>query len=167
MGTEPARAGLPPEMTRLERMLCACRGEPTDRPPVWLMRQAGRYLPEYRELRARTAFLELCRDPELALEVSLQPYRRFGMDAVIVFSDILLPFQGLGLKLDFSPGPRVENPDRILADQISVRSRTGEDTGIVLRQASNLIGQTDPFARLREWRISHPRIPPQVSREPS
>jgi uroporphyrinogen decarboxylase len=113
---EVAKAEQQREMTRLERMLCACRGQPTDRPPVWLMRQAGRYLPEYREIRARNTFLEMCRDPEIAAEVSLQPYRRFGMDAVIVFSDILVPLTGLDLELTFQPGPRIENPIRSESD---------------------------------------------------
>jgi len=93
-----------------ERFTRAALGEPVDRPPVWLMRQAGRYLPEYRELRARLDFLALCRDPERAAEVSLQPHRRFGMDGVVVFSDILLPLCGTALSLDFDPGPRVRNP---------------------------------------------------------
>ncbi len=74
------------------------------------MRQAGRYLPEYREIRSRSSFLETCRDPDLAAEISLQPFRRFGMDGVVVFSDILLPLTGLGLKIDFDPGPHVANP---------------------------------------------------------
>ena len=93
-------------------MLRACRGEPTDRPPVWLMRQAGRYLPEYSRIKAHHSFLEMCRDPELAAEISLQPYRRFALDAVIVFSDILLPLPRLDLGLDFRPGPSVERPIR-------------------------------------------------------
>jgi uroporphyrinogen decarboxylase len=93
-------------------MLAACRGEPVDRPPVWLMRQAGRYLPEYREIRARTPFLELCADAAQACEVSLQPWRRFGVDAIVVFSDILLPLTALDLSLDFDPGPVVADPIR-------------------------------------------------------
>jgi uroporphyrinogen decarboxylase len=99
-----------------ERMLRAARGQPVDRAPVWLMRQAGRYLPEYRELRARHSFLALCRSSELAAELSLQPFRRFGVDGIVVFSDILLPLSGLGLELDFDPGPRIENPIEKPAD---------------------------------------------------
>jgi uroporphyrinogen decarboxylase len=91
-------------------MLAACLGQPVDRPPVWLMRQAGRYLPEYRAIRERTSFLDSCHDPDLAAEIALQPYQRFAIDAVVIFSDILLPLTGLGLDLDFSPGPVVANP---------------------------------------------------------
>jgi uroporphyrinogen decarboxylase len=99
-------------LTGRARMLAACRGEPTDRAPVWLMRQAGRYLPEYREIQQRTGFLERCRDPGLAAELSLQPQRRFGVDGVVVFSDILLPLAGAGLELEFDPGPVIGNPIR-------------------------------------------------------
>src|SRR5262245_15352168 len=80
------------------------------------MRQAGRYLPEYREIRTRSSFLATCDSPELAAEVSLQPHRRFGMDGVVVFSDILLPLRAGKLELDFSPGPTVANPLRGLSD---------------------------------------------------
>jgi uroporphyrinogen decarboxylase len=98
------------ELTGLERFLRASRGQPVDRPPVWLMRQAGRYLPEYRALRARSSFLEMCGDPAQATEISLHPFRRFGMDGVVVFSDILIPLSGLGIELRFDPGPVVRNP---------------------------------------------------------
>jgi len=95
-----------------ERMLAACLGRTTDRPPVWLMRQAGRYLPEYRSIREGTSFLERSSDPELAAEISLQPHRRFAMDGVVVFSDILIPLMDAGVELRFEPGPIVSNPIR-------------------------------------------------------
>ena len=97
-------------------MLRACRGEPVDRPPVWLMRQAGRYLPEYRAARAGVSFLDACRDVERAVEISLQPLRRVGTEAVIVFSDIFVPVLGLGVEVDFQPGPVIARPIRTRAD---------------------------------------------------
>ncbi len=96
--------------------LSACRRERTSRPPVWLMRQAGRYLPEYRKVREKVDFLTLCRTPELAAQVTIQPVDRLGVDAAILFSDILVPAPAMGLKLDFNPGPVVDPPVRTADD---------------------------------------------------
>lgn len=92
--------------------LAACRGLPTRYTPVWLMRQAGRYMAEYRAIRARHSMLDLIRTPELAAEVTLQPVNAFDLDAAIIFSDILPPLMGMGLKLDFlaGEGPQISNP---------------------------------------------------------
>jgi uroporphyrinogen decarboxylase len=97
--------------------LRACRGEATPRPPLWIMRQAGRYLPEYREVRSRVSFLELCKTPELAAEVTLQPIRRFDFDAAILFSDLLVPLEAMGLNVAFTEqGPSIDNPVRAVSD---------------------------------------------------
>jgi uroporphyrinogen decarboxylase len=97
-----------------DRFLRACRREPVDVTPVWFMRQAGRYLPQYRALREKYSLLELCRTPELAVEVTLQPLAIIAVDAAILFSDLLLPLAPMGLAFDFvkGEGPSIESPIR-------------------------------------------------------
>ncbi len=106
------------------RLLRRIQGVPTDVTPVWLMRQAGRYMPSYRALRQQHSLLELIKTPELAVEVTLQPLNAFDLDAAIIFSDILPPLEGMGLELSFlkGEGPVIHNPVRTAADIAALRT---------------------------------------------
>jgi uroporphyrinogen decarboxylase len=106
-----------------DRFLRACRREPVDVTPVWFMRQAGRYMSDYRALRERFSLLEICRQPELAVAVTLQPVDVIDVDAAILFSDLLLPFTPMGLDFDFvkGEGPAIANPIRHAGDIDRVR----------------------------------------------
>lgn len=124
----------------------ACRSEPVERVPVWIMRQAGRYLPEYRAIRQNHNFLEVCRTPELAMEVSLQPYRILGVDAVIVFSDILIPAGAMGLPFDLTDkGPVIESPLRTAAQINELASFDPElETGFLMDTIRGLTRELGP-----------------------
>lgn len=117
-------------MEQNKRFLKACRLEPTDCTPVWLMRQAGRYMEEYRKLREQYPILTLCKTPELAARITLQPISRFSLDAAIIFADILLPVEPMGLGLEFAKGegPIIHNPIRSKEDVDRLRPVNPEES---------------------------------------
>src|SRR5438067_267185 len=121
-------------MSRADRYLRACRREEPDCTPVWFMRQAGRYLPEYRAIRSKVGFLELCKTPDLAAEVTIQPVTRLGVDAAILFSDILVVSEAMGLPLELEDkGPHFPQPLRSHADVDRLRVPDPEEgLGFVL-----------------------------------
>ncbi len=115
------------------RFLDACRRRPTDVRPVWFMRQAGRYMKQYREVRAHHSILEICKRPDLAATVTLQPIEILDVDAAIIFADLLLPVEPMGLKLEFveGRGPIIENPVRTSSDVDSLSISNTDDLGYV------------------------------------
>ena len=166
--------------------LQACRGEPVSRTPVWLMRQAGRYMPEYRALRAQQSILELIKDPEKAAEVTLQPVEAFPVDAAIIFADILTLLEPMGLQLEFisGKGPVFHNPIRTPEDVASLKqidahrdlAFTLDALRLTRERLANRIpligfsgapytlacyaiegGGSKDFDSVRAWMFSHPR----------
>src|SRR5437868_9799278 len=115
------------------RFLDACRRRPTDVRPVWFMRQAGRYMKQYRQLRERHSILEICKRPDLAATVTLQPVEILDVDAAIIFADLLLPVEPMGLKLRYAEkqGPVIDNPVRHAADVDTLSTANTDDLGYV------------------------------------
>ncbi len=124
-----------------DRFLKACRREEVDYTPVWLMRQAGRYMPEYMEIRNKSDFLTMCKTPEIACEVTLQPVNRLGVDAAILFADILLPLDGMGINLAFAKneGPVISNPVRTAKDVENIRVIDAEEATPYVMEAIKLL----------------------------
>ena len=123
--------------------LRAARSEPTPHTPVWFMRQAGRSLPEYLRVREGTTMLESCMRPELVVEITMQPVRRYGVDAAIFFSDIVLPLKAVGVDLEIEPGigPVVAHPVRTLADVEAIPDLTPEHVPFITEAVQGLVGE--------------------------
>lgn len=174
---------IPTKTITNHKFLWALNRENQGRPPIWLMRQAGRYMPEYRAIRARHSFLEMCHQPELIMEVTQLPIRAFGMDAAILFSDILVVAEafGLGLSFDEGKGPVIARPLQNEADVDKLPAFDAEEklsyvaTGIKLLQtqlevpligfcgapftlASYMIegGKSHDLNKTKQWMLSHP-----------
>ncbi|MEO5963822.1 MAG: uroporphyrinogen decarboxylase [Candidatus Limnocylindrales bacterium] len=128
------------------RFLRAARSEPVDTTPVWFMRQAGRSLPEYRKVRETATLLEITRDPALCAEVTLQPVRRLGVDAAILFADITTPFAGLGVAFDIKEGigPVIEHPIRTMADVEALRAFEPAEAVAPLLEAIGIVRRESP-----------------------
>ncbi|WP_104107863.1 uroporphyrinogen decarboxylase [Nocardioides sp. 616] len=123
--------------------LKAARGEPVPHTPVWFMRQAGRSLPEYLKVREGVGMLESCMDPDLVVEITMQPVRRYGVDAAIFFSDIVLPLKAVGVDLDIVPGvgPVVASPVRTLQDVAAIPDLTPDHVGFITEAVRGLVGE--------------------------
>ncbi len=132
-----------PDDPAASRLIRAARGLATDRVPVWFMRQAGRSLPEYRALREGVAMLDACMSPELIVEITLQPVRRYGVDAAILFSDIVLPLKALGVDLDIVPGvgPVVAAPVRDMAGVEALPPPDPSRLGFIDQAVGDLVGE--------------------------
>src|SRR5690242_11327555 len=126
--------------------LKACRCEPVPHTPVWFMRQAGRSLPEYRKVRAGTGMLESCLRPDLVTEITLQPVRRYGVDAAILFSDIVLPLKAAGIDLDIKPGvgPVVAEPVRSAGAVRAIRPLEPDQVAPVAQAVRQLVAELGP-----------------------
>ena len=138
-------------MENLEPVLLrACRGESVDHVPVWFMRQAGRSLPEYRALRGNGSILEAIADPRVATEVTLQPVRRYGVDAAILFSDIVVPYHAIGVGVDVVPGrgPVVERPLRTRDDLERLRDLRASDVAHVTETVERVVAALPPATPL-------------------
>jgi uroporphyrinogen decarboxylase len=133
----------PSSATADSAFLKAARGEPVPHTPVWFMRQAGRSLPEYLKVREGVGMLESCMDPELVVEITMQPVRRYGVDAAIFFSDIVLPLKAVGVDLDIVPGvgPVVASPVRTLEDVAAIPDLTPEHVGFITDAVQGLVGE--------------------------
>jgi uroporphyrinogen decarboxylase len=131
------------ERVRDSAFLRAARGEQVPHTPVWFMRQAGRSLPEYLKVREGVGMLESCMNPELTIEITLQPVRRYGVDAAIFFSDIVLPLKAVGVDLDIKPGvgPVVASPVRTLADVAAIPDLTPEHVPFITESVRGLVAE--------------------------
>src|SRR5690349_6630041 len=132
-----------PDLLADSAFLRAARGEPVPHTPVWFMRQAGRSLPEYLKVREGVTMLESCMRPDLVTEITLQPVRRYGVDAAIFFSDIVLPLKAIGVDLDIvaGVGPVVANPVRTLADVEAIPDLTAEHVPFITQAVQQLVGE--------------------------
>lgn len=128
-------------MPRNDRFLLACQRKPVDSTPVWFMRQAGRYMKEYRKIRKEHSILTICKTPELAAEVTLQPINTFDLDAAIIFADILLPLEPMGIQLEFAKGegPVIHNPVRNAAGVSALQSFVPEEKTPFVLEAIRMV----------------------------